>query len=316
MDTPLKDQTQNRRAVIDVGSNSVKLLVADIADGQVVPVKAKGKQTRLGKGVFDTGKLQPDRIDETARVIGKFADKARALGAVNLRVLATSAAREAANGNDFARAVEALGVELEIIPGEEEANLILRGVRTHPEFAIGPLAVMDVGGGSTELLVADDDSLLTQASHPLGTVRWLDKFPPGDPPSADDRKAVRDSVVEFLETTVAPKLRGIPLPDTLVASGGSPKFLTRLLAGTRDLSMAQVESCKVSLDEIRRLADRLWSLPLVDRKQLPGMSAKRADVLLMGAAIYEGVMEQFEFRTLRPSMRGVRYGALLEGANL
>jgi len=300
-----------RRAVIDVGSNSVKLLVADVSDGQVKPVKAKGKQTRLGKGVFKTGRLQQDRIDETVRVIGKFSDKARTLGATDLRVLATSAAREAANGDDFERAVAVHGVELEIIAGEEEANLILRGVRTHPNFAKGPLAVIDVGGGSTELLVADGDRLLTQASHPLGTVRWLDRHPPSDPPTVGDRKAVRNSIEEFLQTTIVPQLRGIALPNKLVASGGSPKFLTRLVEGTRDLSMEQLEAREVTVNEIRQLANQLWSLPIDTRRKLPGMSAKRADVLLMGAAIYEAIMGQFGFIALRPSMRGVRYGALL-----
>ncbi|MBC8325803.1 MAG: hypothetical protein H8E27_09290 [Verrucomicrobia subdivision 3 bacterium] len=312
MDTPPEHQTQNRRAVIDVGSNSVKLLVADVSAGQVLPVKAKGKQTRLGKGVFETGKLQPERIDETARVIGKFAAKASELGAGSLRVLATSAAREAANGADFARAVAAYGLELEIISGEKEANLILRAVRTHPDFADGTVAVMDAGGGSTELLVANESNLLTQASHPLGTVRWLDKFPPQDPPTEADRLAVRNSIIEFLQTAVVPQLRGIPLPSMLVASGGSPKFLTRLLEGTRDLSIEQIEKREVTVGEIRQLADKLWSLPLAARRELPGMSANRADVLLMGAAIYEAVMEQFGFQTLRPSMRGVRYGALLD----
>jgi len=312
MDTPTEHQTQNRRAVIDVGSNSVKILVADEHDGVISPILQRGKQTRLGKGVFESSILQTDRINETAHVISQFADQARELGATTLRILATSAAREATNRAEFDQAVAEAEGKLEIISGEEEANLILQGVRTHPDFANGPLAVIDVGGGSTELLIADENILLTQASHPLGTVRWLEKFPPNDPPTPDNRETVQKSIAQFIESAIEPQFKDIPLPPTLVASGGSPKFLTRLLKGTRNLSMEQIESTVVSLDEIRQLADQLWSLPLAERKKLPGISARRADVLLMGAAMYETMMEQFGFKSLRPSMRGLGYGAIIE----
>jgi len=258
MDTPTEHQTQNRRAVIDVGSNSVKILVADEHDGVISPILQRGKQTRLGKGVFESSILQTDRINETAHVISQFADQARELGATTLRILATSAAREATNRAEFDQAVAEAEGKLEIISGEEEANLILQGVRTHPDFANGPLAVIDVGGGSTELLIADENILLTQASHPLGTVRWLEKFPPNDPPTPDNRETVQKSIAQFIESAIEPQFKDIPLPPTLVASGGSPKFLTRLLKGTRNLSMEQIESTVVSLDEIRQLADQLW----------------------------------------------------------
>ena len=132
-----ENQTQNRRAVIDVGSNSVKLLVAEVAAGDVTPLVHEGEQTRLGRGVFDSGKLDPEAIAQTAFVAGRFAEKARRMGAVEVKAVATSAAREARNGMDLIEAFREVNVPLTIIEGDREAELVLRGVRSHPIFLMG-----------------------------------------------------------------------------------------------------------------------------------------------------------------------------------
>jgi len=134
MDDPPKNQTQNRQAIIDVGSNSVKLLIADVVDGVVTPLIHEGEQTRLGQGVFETGRLSPEAIEATARVVTGFATKAEEMGAADVRVLATSAAREASNGDELAAAISVGGLELEIIDGQMEAELVLRGVRSLPTW--------------------------------------------------------------------------------------------------------------------------------------------------------------------------------------
>ena len=125
MDNSAKNQTQNIRAIIDVGSNSVKLLVAEVADGVVTPLVHEGEQTRLGQGVFEAGQLAPEAIEATARVVADFAAKAKRQGAASVRVLATSAAREATNGDELVAAISAGGLELEIIDGQTEAELVL-----------------------------------------------------------------------------------------------------------------------------------------------------------------------------------------------
>ena len=312
MDEPPKNQTQNRRAIIDVGSNSVKLLIADVADGVVMPLIHEGEQTRLGQGVFETGQLASEAIEATARVVADFAAKAKGQGAASVRVLATSAAREATNGDELATAISAGGLELEIIDGQTEAELVLRGVLSLPDLAEGPLAIIDVGGGSTELLVADATVLRLQHSFHLGTVRWLEAFPVSDPPTAAERAKLAQALDDFLDEQVTPKLGGLPLPCTLIGAGGTPVFLSRIFLDSDDLSADEIESVRLTLPEVQLLAERLWRMPMAARCELPGLPANRADVILFGAVIYEVVMMRCGFGELRPTLRGVRYGALLD----
>ena len=311
MDEPPKNQTQNRRAIIDVGSNSVKLLVADVSEGVVTPIVHKGVQTRLGRGVFDTGRLLPEAISDTASVVSAFAARAKEEGAETVRLLATSAVREAENSDQLAAAVAAGGLELEIIDGQTEAQLVLRGVRSLPDLATGPLAIIDVGGGSTELLVADDAALRLQHSFPLGTVRWLGLYCVSETPTATERSKLAQALDEFLDEQVTPKLGSVLLPGTLVGAGGTPIFLSRIYKERDDLAADEIESLRLSLPEVQMLVDRLWQMPLAARGKLPGLPANRADVILFGAAIYEAVMMRCGFSELRPTLRGVRYGALL-----
>jgi exopolyphosphatase/guanosine-5'-triphosphate,3'-diphosphate pyrophosphatase len=311
MDNSDNNQTQNRRAIIDVGSNSVKLLVADVAGGVVTPIVHKGEQTRLGRGVFDTGRLLPEAISDTARVVSAFAARAKEEGAETVRVLATSAVREAGNSDQLAAAIAAGGLELEIIDGQTEAELVLRGVRSLPDLATGPLAIIDVGGGSTELLVADDTTLRLQHSFALGTVRWLESYAVSETPTAVERAKLAQALDDFLDEQVTPKLGGVPLPGTLVGAGGTPVFLSRIFKERDDLTADEIESLRLSLPEVQMLTNRLWQMPLATRGELPGLPANRADVILFGAAIYEAVMMRCGFHELRPTLRGVRYGALL-----
>ena len=311
MDNSDKNQTQNRRAVIDIGSNSVKLLIADVAGNVVTPLVHEGEQTRLGRGVFETGLLETAAIKDTTRVVANFADKAREHGAPQIQVLATSAARDATNSNELTAAMTAIGLNLEIISGEVETELVLRGVRSHPDFAEGPLALIDVGGGSTELLVADAQSLRMEQSFQLGTVRLLEKNPPSDPPTGTERAQLTQILDEFLEDQVTPLLGDVPLPETLVGAGGTPIFLALISRACEELPADEIESLRLPLSEVQALTERLWKMPLTDRRQLPGLPANRADVILLGAAVYESLMLRCGFGELRPTRRGVRYGAML-----
>ena len=297
---------ENRRAVIDIGSNSVKLLVADVVDGVVTPLVHESEQTRLGRGVFETGLLEQEAVLETTRVASHFADRARDAGAEEIRVLGTSAARDAHNAVDLARALAAENLALEILDGHAEAGLVLRGVRSHPDLAAGRLALMDVGGGSTELLVADGQDLKLARSFQLGTVRLLSGHP-----TADDKAKLTDTLGSFLDEKLVPALGRVSLPGMLVGTGGTPVFLARVLKETDNIASAELESTRLSLSEVQTLNARLWAMPLEQRRRLPGLPANRADVILIGSAIYEAVMLRCGFAELRPTLRGVRYGALL-----
>ena len=312
-----------RRAVIDVGTNSIKLLVADVAGHDVKPVWEDSKQTRLGQGFYETHVLQPEAIEKTARVVAEFAETARESNAESIRVIATSAARDAKNSRGLTSAIErASGLRIEIISGDQEADWAFQGVTTDPELAKHPLLLLDVGGGSTEFILGHGEQKHFRHSFPLGTVRLLEKFPHRDPPTPAEFTACRKWLRDFLQTEVRPKLepelrREAKLDPVnrqvqLAGTGGTTTILARMEAGLENYDRERIEATRLSLDQIRAHLKRLWSLPLEERKQIVGLPKKRADVILTGVAIYEAVMEEFGFNELRVSTRGLRFAAVMD----
>jgi exopolyphosphatase/guanosine-5'-triphosphate,3'-diphosphate pyrophosphatase len=311
-----------RRAVIDVGTNSIKLLVADVAVLEVRPLLEESQQTRLGQGFYETHRLQPEAIASTARAVGEFALKAKHLQARSIRIIATSAARDATNPDALISAIEqASGLKVEIISGEQEADWAFRGVTTMPGLAHQPLLLLDVGGGSTEFILGQGDHKHFSESFPLGTVRLLEGFPHRDPPEAVELAAVRGWLQEFLRLHIRPKLEpalakhagSSGAPIQLVGTGGTTSILARIEAQLETFDRAIIDGTRLSLERVRHHAQLLWSLPLEKRKQVVGLPQNRADVILPGVLIYEQVMEQFGFETLNVSTRGLRFAVVMEG---
>src|SRR5476649_730527 len=196
-----------RRAVIDVGTNSIKLLVADVRGRDVQPVHEESRQTRLGRGFYETHRLQPETVAHTAEAVWEFAEIAREKNASSVRVIATSAARDAVNPTDLTSSIErASGLKTEIISGAREAEWAFQGVATDLELAKTPLLLLDVGGGSTEFIVGQGENKHFSHSFPLGTVRLMEKFPHGDPPTRTEFNSCRDWLKNFLRHEVRPQL--------------------------------------------------------------------------------------------------------------
>ncbi|HEY5909540.1 MAG TPA: hypothetical protein VJA21_02935 [Verrucomicrobiae bacterium] len=312
-----------RRAVIDVGTNSIKLLVADVATGKVRPVLEESRQTRLGQSFYQTNHLQPGRIAQTAEAVAQFATKARDHEAAFIRIIATSAAREAINSAQLVGAIEQVsGLKPEIISGEQEAVLAFRGVNTDPLLAGKPLLLLEVGGGSTQFILGHDERRDFLQSFPIGSVRLMEKFPHSDPPQPAELAACRSWIEGFVLHEVRPKLlpqieaeRGLGAEGGRlqpVATGGTASILGCMEAKLHRFDRAALEAVRLSLDRICWHVENLWSRPLEQRREIIGLPQNRADVILTGAAIYEGVMRHFQFRELRLSTRGLRFGALLD----
>jgi exopolyphosphatase / guanosine-5'-triphosphate,3'-diphosphate pyrophosphatase len=311
-----------RRAVIDVGTNSIKLLVADVEGRDVRPVCEESKQTRLGRGFYETHRLQPEPIAKTAKAVRTFEDMARELKAVSIRVIATSAARDAVNPQELISAIESAStLKVEIISGEQEADWAFHGVTTDPELAKHPLLILDVGGGSTEFILGKGEHKHFQASFPLGTVRLMEKVPHSDPPKLEELASCLDWLKTFLKNEVNPQLG--PKMDwekkadasaglQLVGTGGSASILARMELKAEDYNRDRIEATRLSAERVRWHVQNLWSLPFAERQQIVGLPKKRADVILTGSAIYEAVMEQFGFAELRVSTRGLRFAAVME----
>jgi exopolyphosphatase/guanosine-5'-triphosphate,3'-diphosphate pyrophosphatase len=311
-----------RRAIIDIGTNSVKLLVADVADRQVIPVWEGSEQTRLGRGFYETHRLSPAAVAATGHAVAGFAKKAIDLKAVSIRVFATSAAREALNAEELIQVVrDASGLEVEIISGEQEANLAFQGVTTDSRYADSPFLLLEVGGGSSQFILGDHGTKTFTQSLQIGTVRLMEPVPHGNPQGNQDLAQTRWWLKRVLDDEVAaqlePELRRVrqTLPPVtelqLVGTGGTASILGCMEAKLEVFDRDRLESVSLNIDRLQQMLALLWSLPLAERGNIVGLPASRADVILTGAAIYEAIMTRFGFHELRISCRGVRFGVAL-----
>jgi len=306
-----------RRAVIDVGTNSIKLLVADVRGREVTPIHEDSKQTRLGKGFYETHRLQPETIARTAEAVAEFAATARENNSQSIRVIATSAARDAMNPTDLTLAIErASGLKTELISGVREADWAFQGVATDAELAGQPLLLLDVGGGSTEFILGHGQKKSFAHSFPLGTVRLMEQFPHSDPPTPAELNACRDWLKKFLRHEVRPQLEPALQNEAgeiqLVGTGGTTSILARIEKKLDRFDREKIERAVLTFDQVAAHRKHLWQLPLAERKEVPGLPKLRADVILTGILIFEAVMEEFGFSQLRVSTRGLRFAAVME----
>lgn len=303
-----------RRAVIDIGTNSVKLLVADVTIDDVVPVLETSRQTRLGQGFYETHRLLQKPILDTARTAGEFAARARAEGAAHVRIIATSAARDALNAAELIAAIEeAAHGKVEVITGDQEADWAFAGVVSDPRFAHAVL-ILDIGGGSTEFILGEERRSLFRHSYKLGTVRTLEKHPIPDPPTAASLAAYREHLNTFLadqvEPQLGPVLRALHQRPVLVGTGGTASILSRVHLATDAFERDAIEAVRLKPSELTAHLENLWMLPLEARRKVPGVPAERADVILPGIAILEAILRQFALPEFQVSTRGLRFAAL------
>ncbi len=312
-----------RQAVIDVGTNSLKLLVAEWEGSEVRPVWEGSRQTRLGEGFYTAHRLQPTAIERTAAGVMELANIANREGASSIRIFATSAARDATNQRDLVEAIRrTTGLEVEIISGDQEAEWAFRGVTSDVRLQRDPLLLLDLGGGSTEFILGQGERKHFQRSFPIGTVRLMEGVPHSDPPKLAEMSACRAWLKTFLAKEVRPQLataiqreqqRQPGAHVQLVGTGGTATILAAMHQKLEGFDREKIEAAPLSLVSVKEQAARLWSLPLDQRKQIRGLPANRADVILTGVLVYEAVMEEFGFADLRVSTRGLRFGAVMAG---
>jgi exopolyphosphatase/guanosine-5'-triphosphate,3'-diphosphate pyrophosphatase len=305
-----------RRAVIDIGTNSVKLLVGEVAGEQVTPVCEESEQTRLGSGFYETHELQASAIEHTARAVARFVERAREFEASHIRLIATSAARDAINKDQLLGAIRhACGLPVEVISGDQEAEWVFQGVCSDPRFHGRKLMILDVGGGSMEIVVGDKGHHSFCQSFPLGSVRLLEKLAPADPPTANDFAACRKWLRDFFNHEIAPAIETrLHERDRkeiqLVGTGGTTTILARMKLQMHSFERDVIERICLSRAQVSSWTQKLWGLSLAERKRIVGLPSNRADIILFGVAIYEAVMEHFEFSEVFVSTRGLRFGAL------
>ena len=299
-------------AAVDLGSNTVRLIVGEPAGGGGLHiVHTAQKVTRLGQGLGETGRLQPEAVRRTLETLEGFADEWRARGVERVRVAATAAVREAANGEAFARQVAGtVGVPLEVLAGEQEARLTVLGVRGGLGGLPAEGVLFDIGGGSTEFIGIRDGRADRVTSLPVGVVKGREAFLARDPVDPEELSALTAYYVDAVT----------PARFALESERGSALFGTAGTVTTLaaiDLGLARYEPERVNahlLTEaaVGRLLEELAAMSLEERRAIPAIERGREDLIVAGAALTRVVMEVFGAATVVVSECGLREGLLID----
>ena len=295
-----------RAAVIGIGSNSVRALVAQNNGGLFERLYRDREGTRLFAGLDSEGRLKEESIRKTAEAVGRMAAEARARGAEELSVFATSAARDALNGQDFMDAVgAAAGVPPRILTGEEEARLSFFGASraVKDECFCG---VADIGGGSTEIVTGQGDAIEAAFSCQMGAVRLFRMYP-------ITRREEMGPVIAAARDILEKKLEeygGIRLPETWIGTGGTFTTMAAMVKGIPWTARTHMHGTRVMEGEIREVGEKLAGMPLEERIRLPGLQPGRADIVVHGICILLAVMERFGIETITVSEWGNMDGYL------
>ena len=275
-------------AVLDCGTNSTRLLVTA---GGSVPLARRMRITRLGEGVDATGRLSPAAIERTMDALGEYRTIAGDLGATRVRAVTTSAARDAANAGDLlARAEALLGCPLEVLDGAEEGRLAHLGATRDLDPAAGPYLVIDLGGGSTELVAGGGHGgAVSGVSLPVGCVRVTERFLVSDPPAPDELEAARAYVARVVGDAVEahPALADLP---AAVSVAGTSAALAALAVGLDRYDRSRVHLLRLGRDEVDRLAVRLGAATLEERRVMLAVEPERAEVIAGGAVALSAVL--------------------------
>ncbi|HEX4459423.1 MAG TPA: Ppx/GppA phosphatase family protein [Polyangia bacterium] len=299
-----------RVAAIDLGTNTALLTIAEVAAGRAVAVDERAEIVRLGQGLDKTGMLAPAAIERTLAVLVDFAAAVKSYGCTRFVAVATEATRKASNGAAFVaaadRALADAGGKLEVIDGEREARLAWRAVvASFPELT-GVRTVVDIGGGSTELLVGEA-RVESVISLPIGSVRLTERLVAHDPPSADERAQLVATVDAAIAQAAAPR-------GTLVGIAGTVTTLAAMAQRLTTYDGARVHGSRISRATVEQLVDQLATTPLADKRRTPGLDPKRADVIFAGAVILARVMARAGVADCLVSDRGIRWGLIYEAA--
>ena len=296
-----------RVAVIDVGTNSARLLVADVDDGRVNPVERRSTVTRLGRGVDLTGRLSAEAIEEACTAIAGYIDLYEELGAGAVEAIATSAVRDAENGSAFvAELRERFALSPRVLDGEEEARLTYVGA-TSAQSPTEPTLVIDIGGGSTELVVGTGSEISFHASLQAGVVRHSERHIASDPPSAIELEALAGDVRGLIENALAGGVEA----RAGIAVAGTPTSLAAVEMELEPYDPAQVHGHVLSLPSIQHMLSRLASAPLAERVEIAGMHPDRAPTIVAGVVILIEAMRAFGLDQIEVSEHDILYGTAI-----
>jgi exopolyphosphatase/guanosine-5'-triphosphate,3'-diphosphate pyrophosphatase len=307
-------------AAIDIGSNSVRLKIASVQQHRLKMVHEDREVVRLGESVFQTGVISPDAMANTIRALKRFQKAVQLHVADKVRVVATSAMRDARNAAAFTAWVKsATGWQVEVISGLEEGRLIHLGVVTNEPGARGRCLLVDLGGGSCEIILSDQARIKEMVSLPLGAVRLQQEFLRDDPPQKQDVARLKQYIDRELHR--AERKLGVPRVSLVIATSGTAAALSEASVslanklgarGTVAKRTARTKPRLTTTTEVRRLADRLAKMNNTQRSSINGIGPKRSEIIIGGAIVYAHLLDRLGLKGFRYSPLGLSNGILAQ----
>ena len=310
-------------AAIDIGSNSCRLAIASVEQHRLRVIHEDREVTRLGASVFETGVISPEAMENTVKALKRFHKAVQTYVVDQVRVVATSAMRDARNSEAFRQWVKsATGWKVDVISGLEEGRLIHLGVVTHEPGARGKCLMIDLGGGSCEITLSEEGRIREMVSLPLGAVRLQQEFLRVDPPAKEDIARLRKYIDRELKR--GEKRLGHPRVALVIATSGTAAALAesgvalKLAPPVKKATQAKVSASRkgkvleAETTAVRWLADKLLKLNNAQRAEIPGIGPKRSEIICGGAQVYAMLLERMELKGFRYSPLGLRDGVLAQ----
>lgn len=302
----------SKYAAVDIGSNSVRMQVAEVIPGSPARVLAAERDvTRLGESVFRTGRISPEALEFTCSQLRKMAAIYRQLDVAGIRAVATSAVRDASNQKEFLeRASEAAGAAVEVISGQEEARLIQLGVESRWPHKNRRTLVIDVGGGSAELIVSENGRMVEAFSKPLGAVRLTSVFLTHDPPTAKELHQLEEYIQEKIGAAVA--RIGRRRMDRVIATSASAAAVVGSINRVARSKREAADKLRATTPQVRKFYREISGLDLAARKKVRGIGPRRAEIIVPGAAVFLKILEALRLPSIYYSSAGLRDGIIAE----
>jgi exopolyphosphatase/guanosine-5'-triphosphate,3'-diphosphate pyrophosphatase len=300
-----------RVAVVDIGTNSTRLLIGDVDGTAVTQVERRTTVTNMGRGVDHTGLICSDAIDDVCNVIGDYRARYEEMGADRVMAIATSAVRDAVNGQAFiAELRERFGLDARLLTGEEEANLTYLGATSNRPDEEATL-VFDIGGGSTELIVGSGTRVGFHTSLQAGTIRQSERHLTRDPPDPHELEDLAHEIRTLVDGAVSEPHAS---PTRAIAVAGTPTSLAAIDQGLEPYDPGRVHGYRLGLQRIQRMLSRLSSLPLAERLRVPGLHPGRAPTIVAGTVILVQVMRAFKMMEIEVSELDILHGSAVWAA--
>jgi exopolyphosphatase/guanosine-5'-triphosphate,3'-diphosphate pyrophosphatase len=301
-----------RVAVVDIGTNSTRLLIGDVEGTGVTEIDRRTAVTNMGRGVDHSGLICTDAINDVCTVIADYKAHYEEMGAERVMTIATSAVRDAVNGDAFiAELRERFGLNARLLTGEEEANLTYLGATAHRPAQDSTL-VFDIGGGSTELIVGSGTRVGFHTSLQAGTIRQSERHLSADPPDPHELEDLAGEIRNLIDRAIATEPHANP--TRAIAVAGTPTSLAAIDQGLEPYDPGRVHGYRLGMPRIQRMLSRLSSLPLAERLRVPGLHPGRAPTIVAGTVILVQVMRAFGMDEIEVSELDILHGSALSAA--